>query len=302
MRVLVTGGAGFIGSWTVAELSKRGHDVIATDKVVDSGIVQTDITDLEAVLRLFDQAKPDAVVHLAAISGSTGKNEIEQSLRQAHQNFQVNTLGTANVCEASRKSGVKKLIYMSSFAVYGRTGPDRLPITPDTPISLEHAYATSKYAGELVVRNYSEDFGISSTIFRTPFVVGEFQKERNVVKEFIEAAVGGEELVTFGDGRHVREFIHPLDLVKAYEIAIMQSDHFKYPTEIFVLGNTPIAIRDLASKIIEKVGRGKMRFQLDSGSRAFNQYSDYSKAEKLLGWRPALSITAIIERCVFSLR
>jgi len=259
------------------------------------GVKRADITVFDEIDRLMAVESPEAVVHLAAISGSTGKNEIEQSLRQAYKNFNVNVLGTLNVCEASRKNGVKRLIYMSTFAVYGRTGADRLPISPDTPVSLEHAYAHSKFAGELIVRNYSADFGIKSVLFRAPFIVGERQKEMNAVKEFIEAAVNNGELVVFGEGNHVREFVHPADLADAYHRALLRMDLFEAPCELIVLGNEPISMRSLANEIVGITGKGKVKLIPDSGGRAFNQYSDYSKAVKLLGWAPKLSVRQVVK-------
>jgi UDP-glucose 4-epimerase len=298
MNVLVTGGAGFIGSWTVAEFSKKGYNVIATDKVVASGVIQTDITDLEQVLRLFDQTKPEAVIHLAAISGTTGKNEAEQSLRQPHLNFHVNVLGTANVCEACRTHGVGKLIYMSSFAVYGRTEQDRLPITEKTPTSTGHAYAVSKLAGEEVVRTYSKDFGIKSAIFRAPFIVGEHQREKNVLREFVECAAGGRNLVIHGDGKHVREFVHPSDLANAFAKAL-DFLNGEVVSELFVVGNKGIAISDLARKVVGHVGRGQIE-HLSNAARTFDQYCDYSKATSLLGWHPRMNADDIIDSIIAS--
>jgi UDP-glucose 4-epimerase len=297
MRVLVTGAAGFIGGWTVKELRKKGFDVIGTDRVAGSSIISADITDLAQVLKVFSASRPDAVIHLAAISGSTGKNEVEQSLRQPHSNFLVNVLGTVNVCEACRLTGVKKLLYMSSFAVYGRTGKDRLPITEETPVALEHAYATSKFMGELAVKTYSGDFGIKSAIFRAPFIVGENQNEMNALKEFIHSALNDGELVVFGNGAHVREFIHPEDLVDAYTKAIDYLESSEKDCELFVLGNTPIKMNDLAEQIISLVGKGRIVYR-GASDRAFDQYSDYSKARRLLGWNPKFGISAIVNRMV----
>lgn len=295
MRVLVTGAAGFIGGWTMKELVKRGFDVIGTDKVPGDGIIDADLINLAQVLKVFSESRPDAVIHLAAISGSTGKNEVEQSLRQPHANFLVNVLGTINVCEACRLTGAKKLLYMSSFAVYGRTGKGRLPITEETPIALEHAYATSKYLGELVVKTYSEDFDIKSVVFRAPFIVGENQNEMNVVKEFLHSASNDGELVVLGNGEHAREFIHPEDLVDAYVKAIEHLDSSERVFDLFVLGNTPIKMNDLAKQTISRVGKGRITYY-GTSDRTFDQYSDYSKAKKLLGWSPKHDILTILNR------
>ncbi len=300
MRVLVTGAAGFIGGWAINELARLGYDVIGTDKVPKPGLIQADITNFVQIKKVIHQTKPDAIVHLAAISGSTGKNEIEQSLRQAKMNFEVNSQGTINICEACRLLNVRKLIYMSSFAVYGRTDSDRLPITPDTPVSLKHAYANSKYMGELAVKTYSEDFGLKSAIFRAPFVAGEHQNERNVLLEFILSAQKGEDLVIFGQGNHVREFLHPVDLVSAFDKALAFLDGSASACETFVVGNTPITINDLAQLVVLKVKRGHVRHLTRTVDRAFNQHSDFAKATKMLKWKPVIQVGEIVERILKS--
>lgn len=300
MRVLVTGAAGFIGRWALADLARRGYEAVGTDKSPTANLIQVDITDLESVFRLFERTKPNAVVHLAAISGSTGKNEAEQSMRQPQENFNVNALGTANICEAGRKIGVKSIIYMSSFALYGRTMKDRLPVSQTTPLSLEHAYANSKYMGELVVKTYSQDFGLKATIFRAPFVSGEHQRERSVLMEFIESAAHGKDLVIFGKGEHVREFVHPIDVVGAFTRAMSHMERSKEPCETFVLGNTPIKIKDLAQLVIQKVGKGNVKYVEQAVDRAFDQYSDYSKATQELGWKPTISVSEIVDRIIAS--
>ena len=300
MNVLVTGAAGFVGGWAVNELSKGDHVIIGTDKAIKANVMQADITNLEQVLKLFEQTKPDVVIHLGAISGSTGKNEAEQSMRQPLENFSVNALGTANICEASRKSSVSKLVYMSSFALYGRTMKDRLPVSPTTPLALEHAYANSKYMGELVVKTYAQDFGLKAIIFRAPFISGEHQRERSVLMEFIESATQGNDLVIFGRGEHVREFVHPIDVVGAFKRAISHMEESKEHCETFVLGNTPIKIKDLAQLVIQKVGKGSVKQVEQAIDRAFDQYSDYSKATQELGWKPTITVPEIIERIVAS--
>ena len=297
MRVLVTGASGFIGSHTMKELSNRGFDVMGTDVAASNGVLPVDITELQQVVTVIERVRPDAVIHLAAISGTTGKNEAEQSLRQPLLNFRVNVLGTANICEACRTRGVRKLIYMSSFAVYGKTEQDRLPITEKTPTSTEHAYAVSKLAGEEVVRTYSKDFGIKAVIIRAPFVVGEHQKEKNVLREFVECATAGKSLAIRGDGRHVREFIHPVDVADAFvrALSFLEGD---VVSELFVIGNTGVAIRDLASMVVRHVGKGQLEYFQSDTTRTFDQYCDYSKAESLLGWHPRSSVDEIVEKII----
>ncbi|HEV2118502.1 MAG TPA: NAD(P)-dependent oxidoreductase [Candidatus Bathyarchaeia archaeon] len=297
MRVLVTGAAGFIGQHTVSGLNDRGYEVTGIDKRTSKGVVSVDITDFNQVLSLFESTKPQAVIHLAAISGSTGKNEIEQSKRQPYLNFHVNVIGTLNVCEASRMTGVRTLIYLSSFAVYGRTGPDRLPIKESTPTLAEHAYAVSKLAGEEIARTYGLDFDIKTVVFRAPFIVGERQVERNMVREFIDCAIRGENLQIYGQGTHVRDFLHPSDLVDAFARALESADALS-KNELFVLGNKKVAVQDLASKVVSRLKNVKLEYISVESDRAFDQFADYTKCVEKLGWQPRVSIDEIIDRVV----
>lgn len=274
--------------------------MVGTDKVVGRELVQADITKFDQIKRVVQRTNPDAVVHLAAISGSTGKNEIEQSLRQAQLNFEVNCLGTVNICEACKVLDIKRMIYMSSFAVYGRTDPDRLPIAPETPVSLRHAYANSKYMGELAVRTYCEDFGMKSVVFRSPFVAGENQNERNVLLEFIQAARNESDLVILGQGTHVREFLHPIDLVAAFNKALILLERPIVPCETFTVGNTPISMNELAELVVSKVGKGHIKHVSQTEGRNFNQYSEFSKATRLLQWAPRITVSEIVERILNS--
>ena len=298
MKILVTGAAGFIGKWTVSEIAQKGHEAFGLDKLAGGYSVQADITDVNQITETFKEIKPDAVIHLAAISGSSGKNEIEQSMRQSHLNFLVNSMGTANVCEAMKKCGIGKLVYMSTFAVYGKSGSDRLPLGPNTSLSLQHAYAYSKYMGELSVRAYSEDFGIKSAIIRAPFISGEGQNERNVLVEFVDCAIDGKDLILLGQGQHVREFVHPIDLANAFMRAVEKLDDFKEQSEVFVVGNRPISTKQLAEMVVSKVGTGQIVVLPDLMGRGFDQYSNWTKAKELLGWSPTIGIEEIVERVV----
>jgi UDP-glucose 4-epimerase len=298
MRVLVTGAAGFIGSWVMREFRSYGHDTVGIDKVPTDGLTQVDITDFEQVTATLENLRPEAIIHLAAISGATGKNETEQSLRQPYLNFHVNTLGTLNLCEACRSKRIQRFVYMSTFAVYGKTQEDRLPITEKTETKAEHAYGVSKLMGENIVRTYSEDFAIKSIIFRTPFVVGEYQKERNVVRELVESAMNGQELLIYGEGTHVREFIHPTDLADAFRRAIEYESPSGRSSELFVLGNKRISIRELANRIVKRAGKGSISFAKTEVDRTFDQYTDYAKIRSELKWAPRLGIDDIIDRII----
>jgi len=113
VRILVTGAAGFIGSWALAELERRMYNPVGADKISAPNLIQCDVTNLGSLIQLFERVKPAAVVRLAAISGSTRKNEAEQNMRQPEKNFNTNVIETTNICEATRKTRVR------SFSLYG---------------------------------------------------------------------------------------------------------------------------------------------------------------------------------------
>ena len=118
----------------------------------------------------------------------------------------------------------------------------------------------SKLAGEEVVRTYSKDFGIKSIVIRAPFIAGENQKEKNVLRKFIECVISGKSLIILGDGKHIREFVRPRNLADAFVRSVKYLDGQEV-SELFVVGNKGIAIRDLAHMVVAHVGRGKWSFR-----------------------------------------
>jgi nucleoside-diphosphate-sugar epimerase len=153
--------------------------------------------------------------------------------------------------------------------------------------------------GELVIKTYTEDFGLKGIIFRTPFIVGEGLRERNLLKEFIERAVLDEELVLFGEGRHIRDFLYVGDLIDAYERALTRSGSLP-GLEKYVLGNAPIAVGKLAETVVRKVGAGRVKRLGSMTERIFDQYADFSKANQILGWKPEVGLEDIISRLLIA--
>ena len=137
-------------------------------------------------------------------------------------------------------------------------------------------------------------------IIRAPFIVGEFQKEKNVLREFIECAEGGKSLVIHGDGKHVQEFVHPVDLADALARALSFLDG-DVVSELFVVGNSSsVAIRDLASKVVGHVGKGQIEHLQSNTARTFDQYCDHTKASSLLGWQPRFRVDDIIDKIIMT--
>jgi len=222
MRVLVTGGAGFIGSHFV-EHFETGHEVVVVDNL-RSGyrenikefrhlFHQVSVTDLEALLPLFEGV--ELIFHLAAMIS------VPESLQNPVECVSINTLGTLNVLEAARRQGVRKVVFASSAAVYGDN-----PTVPKVETMLPEAktpYAVTKLEGEYYMRMYAEQWGLETVCLRFFNVFGPRQDPTSqyaaAVPIFIDRALRGEDIVIYGDGSQVRDFIFVKDVISACLLA-----------------------------------------------------------------------------------
>ena len=218
--VLVTGGAGFIGSNLVDALLAKGHAVRILDDMstgkrcnlpMDNPkveLIEGDVADAALVARVM--AGCSAVVHLAAVAS------VQASVDDPVRTHQSNFIGTLNVCEAMRESGVKRVVFASSAAVYGNNGEGE-SIVEDTPKAPLTPYASDKLASEYYLDFYRRQHGLEPAIFRLFNVFGPRQDPSSpysgVISIFSERAVKGLPITIFGDGEQTRDFIYVGDLV-----------------------------------------------------------------------------------------
>ena len=217
--VLVTGGAGFIGSNLVDALLAKGHAVRILDDMstgkrcnlpMDNPkveLIEGDVADAALVARVM--AGCSAVVHLAAVAS------VQASVDDPVRTHQSNFIGTLNVCEAMRESGVKRVVFASSAAVYGNNGEGE-SIVEDTPKAPLTPYASDKLASEYYLDFYRRQHGLEPAIFRLFNVFGPRQDPSSpysgVISIFSERAVKGLPITIFGDGEQTRDFIYVGDL------------------------------------------------------------------------------------------
>ncbi len=289
MKILVTGAKGFLGRFLVQHLRDKRLEVVETD------ILDSVLTDYWQTHELVREAKPDVSMNLAALAGASGTGGAPESKKSPHKFFQTNVSISLNVFEAARQLDVGSVLQMSSFSPYGRTDPG-VAIDEDTPLRPNNPYGGSKACVETIAKVYSECYGIRCVLFRAPLLAGEGQKEQNAVQEFIRLAIEGKDIRIFGDGKHRREWLHPLDISQAYEKAIGYVERVK-GLDTIVLGSemNRISMVELAGMIIRKVGRGRLEFSPTS-SLAFDQITKASKARDLLGWTAQISLNQIIDR------
>ena len=268
-QILVTGGAGFIGSHLAERLLADGVRVISLDNFDDYydpqikrqniasalgqenyQFVEGDIRDPELLNHLFARSSIEAVVHLAARPG------VRPSLKQPGLYEQINVQGTLNVLEMAQRYGVGKVLFASSSSVYGEINaePSRESDPADRPQSV---YAATKRAGELMASTYHQLYGISIGCLRLFTVYGPRQRPEMAIYKFVRLIEGGEEVPLFGDGNSERDYTFIEDIIAGI-VAALKAD---YGFEIFNLGGSrPVPLERLI-EIIEKTLSKKARLQ-----------------------------------------
>jgi UDP-glucose 4-epimerase len=215
MRILVTGGAGFIGSHIVDTL-QASHEVTAFDNLstgkqerIQCTLIQGDITNPEDLNKAFEKIKPEIVIHTAA------QVMLRESLENPIFDAQQNILGTINVLEACRHHGVKRIIYTSTGgARYGE--PERLPVKETDPVNPLAPYGISKHTAEHYVESYDKLYGIDHLILAFGNVYGprDDPRTKRVMSLFIDALMKHNSPKIFGDGDQTRDFLYVKDIAK----------------------------------------------------------------------------------------
>ncbi|MFB4312572.1 NAD-dependent epimerase/dehydratase family protein [Actinomadura sp. 21ATH] len=217
MRVLVTGAAGFIGSHLVDRLLADGHEVVGVDDLSSGANVRDDIElwrmDVAdpALAGRIAARPPEVVCHLAA------QVSVRASVADPLADARTNVVGTANVLEAARAAGARKVVFTSSCAVYGV--PDALPVPASAELRPASPYAASKVTGEVYARMYKALHGLDFTTLTLANVYGPRQTpegEAGVISIFTDALLAGRPTRVFGDGGQTRDYVYVLDVVDAF--------------------------------------------------------------------------------------
>lgn len=303
---LVTGGAGFIGSTLVGRLLREGNQVVALDNFndfyepllkeenikpflenPDFRLVRGDIRDRQAVeeaFQGFSDGKVDVVVHLAAMAG------VRPSIENPVLYQEVNGLGTQNILEVARKSGVSKLVLASSSSVYGncKEVPFREDMAVDFAIS---PYAATKKANEVMAHVYHHLFKMNIVMLRFFTVYGPKQRPDLAINKFVRAMKNGEAITMYGDGTTSRDYTYVDDIVDGICRTCDYLDSHDGVYEIINLGsNNPISLKDMIMTIGKVLGTEPKIEQLPMQPGDVDRtFADISKARELLGYEPSIS-------------
>lgn len=298
--ILVTGGAGFIGSHLVDRLLADGHQVTVIDNFntfYDPNIkraniaphqdheryrlVEGDIRDAEAVSRCFEWDEITEVIHLAAMAG------VRPSIANPGLYQHVNLQGTMNIFEACRRHDIKKLIFASSSSVYGNN--EKVPFAEDdfvdNPIS---PYAATKKAGELLAYTYHHLYDIKTACLRFFTVYGPRQRPEMAIHLFTDRIWRGEEILMFGEGRSRRDYTFIDDIISG----ILACRRYTFGYEVFNLGRSDtVELAELIEKIETVLNKkAKVTVKPNQPGDVNQTFADISKAQRMLDFEPTTSI------------
>lgn len=294
MKILVTGGAGFIGSHIVDQCVAAGHDVALVDNLWEEGggkdaninpqarFYRADITDEAALTHIFDEERPEVVCHQAA------QHSVSISTKYPKLDARVNVLGLLNVLTNCAQAGTRKIVFASSGATYGT--PVRLPIDEDVPQRPESPYGITKMVTEYYLRYWQEAYGLTYTALRYGNVYGPRQDpngEAGVIAIFAKRFLTHQSIRIDWDGKQQKDYVYVGDVARANLLAFERGDN-----QIMCIatgkGTSVNEIYQALEKIVgytpEIVSAPKRPGDI------YLAYFDCSKAERILGWKPSVSL------------
>jgi UDP-glucuronate 4-epimerase len=307
-HVLVTGGAGFIGSHVTRRLLRRGDRVTCLDDFndfydpalkranavalaedADWRLVEGDIRDTALVESLFEKERFDSVIHLAARAG------VRPSLREPILYEDVNCIGTLRLLEAARRHGPANFVFASSSSVYGIN--EKVPFAESDPVDLPISpYATTKRAGELLCFNYSHLYGLRTSCLRFFTVYGPSQRPEMAIAKFTDLLARGETVPLYGTGQTRRDYTFIDDIVDG----VLAAHDLAPAFEIFNLGGSQTTtLIDLVHGIAGELGvEPKVQMLPEQPGDVPITFADVSKARALLGYEPKVPIREGLARYV----
>ena len=298
MNIIVTGGAGFIGSnFVFYEMKKHPEDrIIVIDKLTYAGNLKTlksvmdkpnfkfykaDICDKEAMDKIFDTERPDIVVNFAA------ESHVDRSIENPQIFLETNIIGTSVLMDAARKYNVKRYHQVSTDEVYGDLPLDQpdLFFTEETPIHTSSPYSSSKAGADLLVNAYHRTYGLPTTISRCSNNYGPYQFPEKLIPLMIANALADKKLPVYGDGKNVRDWLYVEDHCKAIDLIMRKGT----VGEVYNIGgHNEMANIDIVKIILKELGKPESLIEHVTDRKGHDRrYAiDPTKIHNELGWLP----------------
>jgi UDP-glucose 4-epimerase len=282
-KIAVTGGSGFIGSHVVDKLVAGGHEALVLDHRVrphrdDVAFADVDVVDFSSILNATKGC--DYIFHLAAVSN------VNYAFQQPVYTVELNVVGTANVLEAARHNGIKRVFLASTVWVYSGCRDNN--VYEDSPFYMPgagHIYTSSKIASEFLCQDYWKLYEQPFTILRYGIPYGPRMREGLVILTFIQKALKGEPITIMGDGSQYRNFIYVEDLADAQVLALSEVAK----NQIYNLeGSHRISIREVAETVQRLIGDVKLEYLPARPGDYVGKEVSAEKAHRELGWKPKI--------------
>jgi UDP-glucose 4-epimerase len=290
MNILVTGGAGFIGSHVVELLVEAGHRVAVVDNLWEHGGGKMENVRDQALAQVFRQERPEVVCHLAA------QHSVKLSTEMPTHDAKVNVLGLINLLQCCTQYKVRKVVFSSSAATYGTA--ERIPVDEATPQRPESPYGITKLAGELYLEYWKREYALEYTALRYGNVYGPRQDptgEAGVVAIFAHAILNQEPVRIDWDGEQQRDFVYVGDVARANLLSLSQGDGEAY----CIATGEGTSINRLYRELVKIIGYEPeiIRAPKRPGD-VYLTYFDCSKASRQLGWTAQVSLEEGLRRTV----
>jgi len=294
MRILITGGAGFIGSHLCDKYTQEGHVVLCLDNFLSGNLmnvrhlldcrnfrlIRGDVRDYDLLERLVRDV--DVVFHLAA------QVHVDRSYVEPRMTYEINVLGTQNVLEAARIHDTQKVIHASSSEVYGSAR--YVPIDEEHPLNAPHPYGASKIAADRMCYAYVQTYGMNISIVRSFNVFGPRQRDLGyggVISIFARRVLSNLPPIIYGDGLQTRDYTYVEDTVRAYDLVLQHNEPLTEPINLGT--GKEISILELANRTIELCGKRGQIQPVHTEPRigeVKRLIADPSRARQLLSWEP----------------
>jgi dTDP-glucose 4,6-dehydratase len=295
MKIVVTGGAGFIGSHFINKFHKK-YEITLIDNLTYAGnlsnidpmffdgtnFFKADIAvedDYEFVIR---DNRPDVIINFAA------ESHVDNSIMSPKNFTSTNILGTQNLLELTRRYGVKKFIQISTDEVYGHLDLNGMSFTEESPLNPRSPYSATKASADLLVLSYVNTYGINASITRCSNNFGENQHEEKLIPKIVKNALNDIKIPVYGTGKNIRDWIYVDDHIDGIEKVMLNGKIGNIYNFGGIHDESEISNLDLVKMILQMMGKktSLIEFVNDRPGHDFRYSIDYTKSTKELGWTP----------------